>query len=129
MKLMTAMYTLRRGGAYDRFELMLEAFLEKGHDVHCLSLTPIHMGRSFFYNHLVQTLTKRPQGPIAKLWVILFFPGYSFFWGWREKVDLFVAFGSIYAMIFTLPKLVMRKPMVTFIRGDLTFGFKTQGLL
>jgi hypothetical protein len=29
MKIMTAMYTMRRGGAYDRFMMMLEAFLER----------------------------------------------------------------------------------------------------
>ena len=43
MKIMTAMYTMRRGGAYDRFLMMLEAFLERECAVHCLSLTPIQI--------------------------------------------------------------------------------------
>jgi hypothetical protein len=52
MKIMTAMYTLRRGGAYNRFLMMLEAFLERGWEVHCLSLTPIRVEDSSFYNYV-----------------------------------------------------------------------------
>ena len=32
MKIMTAMYTVRKGGSYDRFIMMLEAFLERDCD-------------------------------------------------------------------------------------------------
>ena len=48
MKIMTAMYTMRRGGAYDRFIMMLEAFLERNCEMHCLSLTPIQINHSSF---------------------------------------------------------------------------------
>ena len=53
MKVMTAMYTIRRGGAYDRFIMMLEAFLERNCEMHCLSLTPIQIKHSLFHNHML----------------------------------------------------------------------------
>ena len=58
MKIMTAMYTLRRGGAYDRFIMMMEALLERKCHVHCLSLTPIMIDHPHYCNHLVSLPTK-----------------------------------------------------------------------
>jgi glycosyltransferase involved in cell wall biosynthesis len=129
MKILTAMYTMKRGGAYDRFRLMLEAFLERGCHVYCLSLTPITMEWPSFHNHVVRTPLRMREGLIAQLWVFFSFPFYSLFLGWQQKIRIFIAFGSIYAFIFTLSKCVLNKPMITFIRGDLAFGLKTRGTI
>jgi glycosyltransferase involved in cell wall biosynthesis len=47
--------------------------------------------------------------------------------GRQEKIDLFIAFGTLYAFIESLPKSTLRKPMVTFLRGDFAFGMRMQG--
>ncbi len=124
MKIMTAMYTLRRGGAYDRFLMMLEAFLERNYEVHCLSLTPIQIKNPFYHNEVCCLPFKSGDSLVAKLLVLLLFPLYSFQIGWREKIDLFVAFGSLYAFILAIPKWILKRPMVTLIRGDFAFGLK-----
>ena len=67
MKIMTAMYTIRRGGAYDRFIMMLEAFLDRNCEMHCLSLTPIPITNSYFHNHVMYLPLKSVHGLIAKL--------------------------------------------------------------
>src|SRR4030043_271228 len=92
MKIMTAMYTLRRGGAYDRFIMMLEAFLERRYEVHCLSLTPIQIKNPFYHNEVADFPFKLGNGWVAKLIVLFLFPLYSLWIGWREKINLFVAF-------------------------------------
>lgn len=61
---------------------------------------------------------------MTKVMVLLLFPFYSLLIGWREKIDLFVAFGSLYAFILAIPKWILKKPMVTLIRGDSTLGLK-----
>jgi glycosyltransferase involved in cell wall biosynthesis len=116
MKIMTAMYTIKRGGSYDRFIMMLEAFLERGCEVHCLSLTPIQIGNPCFYNHLMFYPFKNKESPMAKLMVIFLFPPWSLWLGWRHKIDLIIAFGSLYAFILSFSKWLLRKPMVTLIR-------------
>ena len=116
------MYTIRRGGAYDRFMMMLEAFLERGCEVHCLSLTPIQIENSFFHNHRPFFLSKCDGGFMAKVMVFVLFPMYILLIGWREKVDLIIAFSPIYAFLQVFPKLILRSSLITFIRSDLSLG-------
>jgi glycosyltransferase involved in cell wall biosynthesis len=130
MKILTAMYTLRKGGSYDRFLMMLEAFLERGWEVHCLSLTPIHIKHLFYHNHVIVLPFRLRDGLTVKFIVLLLLPIYSLLIGWREKIDLYVAFGPLYAFIESIPKWILKKQMVTLIRLDLdlSLGFKMQDL-
>jgi len=121
---MTAMYTIRRGGAYDRFLMMLEAFLERNCEIHCLSLTPIQIRNPLFNNHILRLPFNLNHHTITKLSVLLLFPFYSLLIGCREKIDLFIAFNSLYAFIQAMSKWILKKPMVTLIRGDFAFGLK-----
>jgi glycosyltransferase involved in cell wall biosynthesis len=126
MKVMTAMYTIRRGGAYDRFIMMLEAFLERKCTVHCLSLTPIEIEHPFYRNHVLILPFKIGNGFATKLTVLLFFPLYSLLVGWRERIDLFVAFGPLYAFIQAIPKLILGRPMITLVRLEPSFGLRIE---
>ncbi len=120
------MYTIKRGGAYDRFLMMSEAFLERRCEVHCLSLTPIKMNHPCYYNHRVGLLFGTKGGWVAKFMVVFLFPFYSLLIGWRQKIDIFVAFSSLYAFLLAIPKWVLRKRMITFVRGNSTFGLMVQ---
>jgi len=63
---------------------------------------------------------------INKLFVLFVFPFFLVLIGKREKIDLFVAFNSFYAFLQAVPKRILKKPMVTLIRGDFAFGLKIQ---
>lgn len=123
---MTAMYTMKRGGSYDRFIMMVEAFLERDSSVHCLSLTPIQVQNPLFYDHILYYPFRNKESLIAKLTVLFFFPIWSIWVGSKQKVDLIIAFGSLYAFMLGLSKWLLQRPMVTFIRGNFSFGLKTQ---
>jgi glycosyltransferase involved in cell wall biosynthesis len=123
MKIQTAMYTLRKGGAYDRFLMMVEALLERGCEVHCLSLVPVPVKHPSYLNHIMFFPFQGKNGWMAKLVVFLFFPFYGLLIGWREKVNLFVSFGPLYAFLQAVPKWILNKPMVTFVRLDLSLKF------
>ena len=124
MKVMTAMYTFRRGGAYDRFIMMLEAFLERDCEIHCLSLSPIQIKHSLFHNHLMHFPFKKVDGWMGRFVVFSVFPVWAIWIGWRNKIDLIIAFGSLYAFIQVFSKWFLKRPMVTFIRGNSSFGLQ-----
>lgn len=124
MKILTAMYTLRRGGAYDRFIMMLEALLERDCEIHCISLTPIQIKHSLFHNHVMYFPFKTTDGLLARLLVLSVFPLWSVWIAWRNRIDLLIAFGSLYAFIQGFSKWFLKRPMVTFIRGNSSFGFQ-----
>ncbi len=126
--MMTAMYTMKKGGSYDRFKMMIESFLEKQWEVHCLSLTPVQIEHSRYHNHLITNPFRIRRGLVAKFIVLFLLPIFSFLIGFREKVDLFVAFGPLYAFLQAIPKLVLKRPMVTLIRLNLSFGQRVKGL-
>jgi glycosyltransferase involved in cell wall biosynthesis len=124
MKVMTAMYTIRRGGAYDRFIMMIEAFLERDYEIHCLSLTPIQIKHSLFHNHVMYFPFKTTDGLLARLLVLSVFPLWCVWIAWRNRIDLLIAFGSLYAFIQGFSKWFLKRPMVTFIRGNSSFGLQ-----
>ncbi len=120
------MYTVKRGGAYDRFLMMLEAFLERGVEVHCLSLTPIPIKHYLFFNHKMYFPSKKADGLFPRMLVLILFPFWSVWVGYSNRIDLIISFGSLYAFIQTLSKNILKRPMVTFIRGNMFFGSKWQ---
>jgi glycosyltransferase involved in cell wall biosynthesis len=126
MKILTAMYTLKRGGSYDRFKMLIEAFLGRECEVHCLSLTPIEIEHPLFHNHVMHLPFKKVGGLIGKLVVLSMFPIWSVWVGWRNRIDLIIAFGSLYAFVQGLSKWFLKRPLVTLIRGDSRFGLRMQ---
>jgi glycosyltransferase involved in cell wall biosynthesis len=126
MKILTAMYTMRRGGSYDRFKMLIEAFLGRECEVHCLSLTPIEIEHPLFHNHVMHFPFKKVDGLIGKLVVLSMFPIWSVWVGWRNRIDLIIAFGSLYAFVQGLSKWFLKRPLVTLIRGDSRFGLRMQ---
>jgi glycosyltransferase involved in cell wall biosynthesis len=128
MKVLTAMYTLKRGGSYDRFNMMIESFLEKQWEVHCLSLTPIQIEHSCYHNHVIMNPFRIRRGWVAKFIVLFLLPIYSFLIGYRKKIDLLVVFGPLYAFLLAIPKLVLKRPMVTLIRLNPALGHRVKGL-
>ena len=59
-------------------------------------------------------------------WFFLSFLRGAIWIGWRNKIDLIIAFGSLYAFIQGFAKWFLKKPMVTLIRGSSSFGLKIQ---
>jgi glycosyltransferase involved in cell wall biosynthesis len=69
---------------------------------------------------------KKVEGFMAKLAVVFLFPLWSFWIAWSKKIDLIIAFGSLYAFLQGFSKWILKRPMVTFIRGNSSFGLTIQ---
>ena len=126
MKIMTIMYTSKRGGSYERFKMTVETFIERACEVHCLSLTPIPVSHPLYYNHILVFPQVLQTRLVRRLIILCLFPFYSLLVAWREGIDIFVAFGTLYAFIQAIPKLFLRRRMVTLVRGKSSFGLRTE---
>jgi glycosyltransferase involved in cell wall biosynthesis len=69
---------------------------------------------------------KKVDGMMAKVSVLFLFPLWAVWVGWKNRIDLIIAFGPLYAFIQALSKIILKRPMVTFIRGNMSFGSKMQ---
>ena len=67
---------------------------------------------------------KTTDSLIARLVVLSVFPLWSVWIARRNKIDLIIAFGSLYAFLQGFSKWFLKRPMVTFIRGNSSFGFQ-----
>ncbi|MGA2465967.1 MAG: glycosyltransferase family 4 protein, partial [Thermodesulfobacteriota bacterium] len=80
----------------------------------------------YFHNHVMYLPLKTVEGFIAKSAVVCLFPLWSFWIAWRKKIDLIIAFGSLYAFLQGFSNWILKRPMVTFIRGSSYFGLTIQ---
>ncbi|MEM2117384.1 MAG: glycosyltransferase family 4 protein [Thermoplasmata archaeon] len=117
MKILTAIYTIKKGGYYDRFLMMVDSFLERKCEVHCLSLKPVPIKNPFFHNYVVFYPFQNKESLLSKTAVVLLFPLCSIWIGFKNKIDIIIAFGSVYGLILIFAKFLLHKPMITFIRG------------
>jgi glycosyltransferase involved in cell wall biosynthesis len=92
-------------------------------------LTPIQIKHPYYHNHVVALPFGIKNGLLIKLAVLLVFPMYVLLTGWQKKIDLYIAFNLPYAFIQAIPKRILKRPMVTFVRGDFTFGLKMRDSL
>jgi glycosyltransferase involved in cell wall biosynthesis len=67
---------------------------------------------------------KKVDGWMGRFVVFSVFPVWAIWIGWRNKIDLIIAFGSLYAFIQVFSKWFLKRPMVTFIRGNSSFGLQ-----
>jgi glycosyltransferase involved in cell wall biosynthesis len=83
----------------------------------------------YYHNHVVALPFGIKNGLLIKLAVLLVFPMYALLAGWQKKIDLYIAFNLPYAFIQAIPKRILKRPMVTFVRGDFRFGLKMRDSL
>jgi len=67
---------------------------------------------------------KTTDGLLARLLVLSVFPLWCVWIAWRNRIDLLIAFGFLYAFIQGFSKWFLKRPMVTFIRGNSSFGLQ-----
>lgn len=116
LKILTIYQTNDGGGYFKRLCRMMEAALNKGIEVHYISTGEFPISHNNLYFHKLPAVFKKKS---------IFYPYfltrsqlYIIYLSFIYRFDTFVAFGSTYAFVFSLAKLIFDTPLITFIRGD-----------
>ncbi|MBW1972427.1 MAG: glycosyltransferase, partial [Deltaproteobacteria bacterium] len=117
MKILTTFYKMKKGGYYFRFKMMLEALLDANITVHYVAAEPFNLTNKNLIPHILPNPFKS-YGMFFKAYMLIVAPFFCLSVAKREKVDILISFGTLYAFIHWACKIFKKIPMITFIRMD-----------
>ena len=120
-------YKHKEGGFSKRLYRMYNALAREGHDVHYLACEPFPISNSRIHFHRIPAVFKDTENllfwllfftiaPVAALWVCH-----------RVRADRLVVFGSWYAALMCLPRFLLGRKLICFLRADSVFLYEIEG--
>ena len=114
-KILTIYYKHKRGGFCKRIKLKIEAYLEKGWEVHYIAVLPYPYKRQNLKPHILPTPMSRHEGIVFWTYFFLAAPVYAFILAVKYRFALISSVSPIYAWICTPARMILKIPMVTFL--------------
>jgi glycosyltransferase involved in cell wall biosynthesis len=116
MRIFTLYYKNQGGGYFKRLCRMIKACAEKGHTVHYIAPKPFAELNN--YHRIIWHHAPLPGPPMIKAVIgLVLWPLFIVVIAVRYRIDRFAVFGVPYAAVCGIAALVVRQPIVTFIRS------------
>ena len=126
VKILTTYYKHKPGGFCKRLQMMIEACLDRGWQVHYLAVEPFPYRHPNLVPHLLPAPMKRRKGLVFWMYFFAAAPAALLWLGIRLRLDLIVAVSPVYACL-SLPLARLRRvPMLTLLRGKPAFNTGTR---
>lgn len=97
---------------------MLNALAAAGGEVHYIAVEPYPVSHPRIIPHILWTPFPKKEGLPFWIYFILTAPIYSFFVGFRFRIDLVSLFGGFYSSL-AFPLKLWKTPIITFVRSDI----------
>ncbi len=115
-KILTVYYKHKPGGFCKRLKMKINAYLEKGWQVHYVAVEPYPYQHPNLIPHILPIPVRNHDSLIFWLLFFLLAPGYIAWTGWKEKINLISVFSLTYASLCAPVKWITKAPLLTFIR-------------
>jgi len=114
-KILTIYFKFKPDGFCKRFRLMIEAYLDKGCEVHYIAVEPYPFKHENLIPHIMPTPMKSRSS--LGFWTYFFAiaPWHLLWVSIRHRTELISVGSPLYACLSGIAKLVTRVPLVTFI--------------
>ncbi|MBC8284625.1 MAG: glycosyltransferase [Nitrospinae bacterium] len=114
-RVLTIYYKHKPGGFCRRFQVKIEAFLEKGWEVHYLAVEPYPYSHANLKPHILPTPISNHDSLF--FWIYFFsIAPWVFLWiGFRKKINLITTGSPLYAFFCGPAKWLLQVPMLTII--------------
>lgn len=117
-KILSIYYKHKPGGLCKRLYTLFHAWVEEGGEVHYIGVEPYPISHPRIIPHILWTPFSKNEGLLFWTYFILVAPFYSLYLGYRFKADIISVFGGFYGFTAIITKMLLKKPMITFIRSD-----------
>lgn len=117
MKIITIYAKPTPGGCFSRLCKMIIALAKDKNEVHYLSTVEFPINHPKVHFHKVPLIFKQKNLLYPQFFLFSLFLSYRVII--REKIDLIIVFGTIYALTGLIGKLLNKIQIIIFIRGDL----------
>lgn len=115
MKVLTVYYKHKPGGFCKRLRMSIEAWLERGWQVHYIAAEPYPYSHPNLFPHILPNPARRHDTLWFWGWFFLACPWYALFTAIKYRPALIAAPSPVYACICAPARWILRKPMLTFI--------------
>ncbi len=114
-KILTIYFKFKPDGFCKRFRLMIEAYLDKGCQVHYIAVEPYPFEHENLIPHIIPTPMKSRESLTFWSYFFAIAPWYLLWVSIRHRVELITVGSPLYACLSGIAKLVTRVPLITFI--------------
>lgn len=114
-KILTIYYKFKPDGFCKRFRLMIEAYLDKGCEVHYIAVEPYPIEHENLIPHIMPTPMKSRESFAFWSYFFAIAPWHLLWVSIRHRVELISVGSPLYACLSGFAKLVTRVPLITFI--------------
>ena len=114
-KILTIYYKFKPDGFCKRFRLMIEAYLDKGCEVHYIAVEPYPIEHENLIPHIMPTPMKSRESLAFWSYFFAIAPWHLLWVSIRHRVELISVGSPLYACLSGVAKLVTRVPLITFI--------------
>ena len=114
-KILTIYFKFKPDGFCKRFRLMIEAYLEKGCQVHYIDVEPYPFEHENLIPHIMPTPMKSRSSLAFWSYFFAVSPWHLLWVSLRHRVELISVGSPLYACLSGIAKLVTRVPLITFI--------------
>ncbi|NIQ02113.1 MAG: glycosyltransferase [Nitrospinaceae bacterium] len=114
-KVLTIYYKIKPDGFCKRYRLMIDAFLDKGCEVHYIAVDPYPFQHDRLIPHILPTPMRSRENLFFWSYFFTLSPLYLLWLCLRYRVDLISVGSPLYACLSGLAKWICRRPLVTFI--------------
>ena len=113
--ILTIYYMFKPDGFCKRFRLMIEAYLDKGCQVHYIAVEPYPIEHENLIPHIMPTPMKSRKSLVFWAYFFSMAPWYLLWVSLKHRVDLISVGSPLYACLSGIAKFVTRVPLITFI--------------
>jgi glycosyltransferase involved in cell wall biosynthesis len=114
-RILTIYYKFKPDGFCKRFSLMIEAYLDKGCEVHYIAVEPYPIEHENLIPHIMPTPMKSRESFAFWSYFFAIAPWHLLWVSIRHRVELISVGSPLYACLSGIAKLVTRVPLITFI--------------
>ena len=115
LKILTVYYKEKPGGFCKRIRLKIEAYLDRGWEVHYIAVEPFPYTHENLVPHILPTPMKRHDTLLFWSWFFLTVPFYILQTARGIKADLLTSVSPVYACLAGPAKWLLKIPMLTLI--------------
>jgi len=127
-RVLTVYYKHKPGGFCRRLQFKIEAFLDKGWEVHYIAVEPFPYTHPNLKPHILPTPLSNHDSIVFWVYFFTALPGYLLWTGIKNKINLITAGSPLYAFFCGPAKWMLRVPLLTLILAKPNFHAESKSI-
>lgn len=127
MKVLSIYYKHKQGGFNLRLYRLYRALAERDHRIHYIAASPFPVSHRNIDAHILRIPFLRKENPIFWLCFLLAAPLWCLLIAYKYNIDKIIVFSGFYAAICSPAAVILRRPMIVFLRADVVKESRLEG--